>query len=333
MQVTYEIKVGGTTFTESNQRYISEIVVTDEAGVMSDTLHIVFSDTENTLELPRLGVKATVKVGFDGKLVNFGTYTVDSVEWDLDGKLVVSGKGWDSGSGSGSGSGEGGRVSLKTIRNICRIRTKLSDLVEDIAKANGLKARVSAAVKDKEVDPYQLNEPDLGYLQRITKSVGATLKLNGEFIVVTDKGSSISASGKKIEKVTFQRTDLSSLRYRSDKSEEEKEHKAFWADYKFGKVESSGDKGAAGGVSPKELPLLFSSEARASAAVAAEKKKAKHREFNLTLSIPGNERIGSETPVEIVGVKKGIDGIWTTERVEHSITAQTYTTTIECYRG
>lgn len=330
MNVNYEIKVGSTVFTESNQRYISEIVITDEAGVMSDTLHIVFSDAENKLELPRLGVKAIVKVGFDGRLVNFGTYTVDSVEWGLDGKLIVSGKGWDSSAG---GEGSGSKVNLKTIRNICRIKTKISDLVEDIAKANGLKARVSASVKDRDVDPYQLNESDLGYLQRITKSVGATLKLNGEFIVVTDKGSSVSASGKKIEKVTFRRSDLSSLRFRSDKSEEEKEHKAFWADYKFGKVESSGDNGSPGGVAPKELPLLFSSEARASAAVKAEKKKAKHREFNLTLSIPGNEKIGSETPVEIVDVKKGIDGEWIVDRVEHSISSSTFTTSLECYQN
>ncbi len=78
MECTFTIKAENEDITAAIRQRLISLELVDENGITSDSLRLTLRDSAN-LCLPRKGVKLSVSIGYNGKLIPKGVFTVDKV--------------------------------------------------------------------------------------------------------------------------------------------------------------------------------------------------------------------------------------------------------------
>lgn len=194
----FSLSAEGKDITAAIRRGLIEIRYTDNgAGTKkADELQITLSS--ETLAIPSKGAVLRLALGFNGVLVDKGSFTVCQVQ----------------------SSGPPRRLSIyatsapmnpgKHGSDVTQAKTRafdditLADLLKTVASENGLQARVSSELASITI-PYiaQTAESDAALITRIAAEYGAVSKVSGGYWMLLKFGAAKSAGGRELSSITI----------------------------------------------------------------------------------------------------------------------------------
>ena len=305
----FVLEADGADITATIKKYLKSLTLTDEAGMSSDSLALTLAD--EGIALPPTGAELKLWLGYQGATRYMGLFVVDEV--------VVSGP-----------------PEVMTIKALAapfkksssyaalqdqKIRSwepcTVDTLVRTIAREHGLIAAVSTSLADVTLEHIdQTNESDMNLLTRIARSMDAIAKAGGGRLVFVPQGDNTTATGKSLTNVSLSRADL--LAWRASISDRGN----------YGAVVASWrDKGAAEdkevtvgeGTPVYRLRHTYPSEDAATRAAKGRYKAFTRGTSKLSLTLPGRTDIVAESPLQVSGVRPGVDGEWSVTRVTHTL--------------
>lgn len=314
---------------------VLEMQITDERGEEADKLSVRLDDRDGQVMYPPTGALVVAEIGYletGGAVIN--EFKIDGVE--LEGwpqVIILSGASVDA---------KAKAKERKTETHKAAETPTLGDLIGKIAGRNGWSPAVAqglAAIPITEAE-HQTEESDPAFITRVVKRHDGQVSIKQGRLVATLRSGGTTVSGGVIAPVVVQpRVNL--LRYR-----------ARWADKPaHGKVEArwfdrlkaepqkvevpvQGASGAQGGGDAEEvvarLPDPFPTKDEAQRAAEARARELARGEGSASFEIEGDPSVGAEIPVQVRGVRSGVDGLWTPTSVEHAIGSAGYVTRIEC---
>jgi phage protein D len=316
LQPDFSVIINGET--ELVKERVISIRTTDEAGIMSDSCEIELDDFDDAFPIPRTEAVISVSLGYRGsELTKTGSYYVKEIDID------------------------GARKTLKIKANAASkaMRSQKSrshegnlvELIPEIANEFDLDAAVSGDLEGLELEDFpQFAESDMNYMTRLSQKVGAVAKPSDGHLVFADDMSAKSTSGKNLP---TKNVDVSELGEYSCSFKETESGGAVgtvfanWYDKDSGEYHmvstGSGDPEA-------ELDEIFSSEKTALAAAQAKFKRVVKSNKTFRFTTGGRPDFFAESPIVFSGLSAKIPANWIISRVEHTLSASGFSTSVEC---
>lgn len=332
---SFTVSIGGQTVTDRIAPFLISLSVTDKAGSTSDVARILLDDAGGRFEIPAKGTPVSISLGTTARgVVEVFTGTVDTARsrGDRGGgmTLEINAKGMDTTSGA------------KEPQESHYDDKSLGDVMGEAAKSAGLKgAKVHASLASIS-RPYwsQDGESLIAFGRRVAGEVGATFKVVGDEVVMVPRNAGLSASGKPLSPITVARgVNLISWDVAPDSGRpvysefvaryfDDKEAK--WIERKVSADTAEGGSNAA---RRQRIMQSRADEGESDGAAGAESKDADRDKGGGTLTIDGDPRVFAEAPVILSGLRPQVDGEYTAETVEHSLSRTTgFVTKIDVVR-
>ena len=340
MQPTFLILADRTDITRAVADRLVELVVTDEAGLSSDTLRLTLDDRRRAdgaiAQLPKIGTVLEVSLSYAGRAwVAMGKFIVDEIEIrSPPATLSVSAKAADM------------VGPFRSPKTRSWDETTLGKLVAAIAAEHRYTAKIDpelGAIAIPHLD--QTEESDMALLTRLAAKHDAVAKPVAGFLVLARQGAAKTITGLALPTIRLAVSDLAEWRYRhsarkpggsgSTKDANTQKPpstatggtKAYWWDFEKGERRE-----VTTGKPPfEEIRYVHATEAEAKAAAATRKNTGERGQGELSFSLPGDPRLAAEGRLSI-NLRPGIPTDWRIKRVEHRLGAQGYTTQVECER-
>jgi len=337
MQPTFLILADRTDITRAVADRLLELVVTDEAGLSSDALRLTLDDRRRAdgaiAQLPKIGTVLEVSLSYAGRSwVAMGKFIVDEIEIrSPPATLSVSAKAADM------------VGPFRSPKTRSWDATTLGKLVETIAGEHGYTPKVDpelGAIPIPHLD--QTEESDMALLTRLAAKHDAVAKPVAGFLVLARQGAAKSVTGQALPTITLRPDQISEWRYQysarriagkggsglADNSDANHGGvKAYWWDYQKGERREV----VVGRPPYEELRYVHATEAEARAAAATRKNRGERSQAELSFRVPGEPRLAAEARLSIA-LRPGIPTRWRITRVEHRLSAQGYSTSVECER-
>ncbi|MCG7868177.1 MAG: hypothetical protein JAY74_17660 [Candidatus Thiodiazotropha taylori] len=315
MKPVFNVVVGSEDITGRLSDRLISLLVSDEAGIKSDTVSITLDNRDHRVAMPSKGAELQVSLGYQGEGVLFtGRYTVDEVS--VSGtplRMMIAGKAADM------------RAGLKERKTRAFSETTLGDLVATVAADHGMTSKVSddlASIAVARVD--QTNESDIHLLTRLAGDYGAVAKPANGFLLFVKRGQAKSVSGQLIPPVTIKTNQVTSYRFTFADRGKYQSVIAHWHNTATGEREPV----SAGAGSPAyTLRGSYPDQTAAQAAAAAKLASLQRGEGTGSITLPGDPRLAAEGVVSLSGFMDGVNGDWLASRVEHSLT-ETFSTSV-----
>jgi phage protein D len=316
LQPDFSVIINGET--ELAKERVISIRTTDEAGIMSDSCEIELDDFDDAFPLPRTEAVISVSLGYKGgELTKIGSYYVKEI--DIDGALKT--------------------IKIKANAASKAMRSQKSkshegsmdNLLAEMAGEFDMDAAVSGDLEDLELEDFpQFAESDMNYMTRLSQKVGAVAKPSDGHLVFADDMSTKSTSGKSLP---TKNVDVSELGEYSCSFKETESGGAVgtvfanWYDKDSGEYHmvkvGSGDP-------ETELDEIFSSEKTALAAAPAKFKRVVKSTKTFRFTTGGRPDFFAESPIVFTGLSSKIPANWIISRVEHTLSASGFVTSVEC---
>lgn len=208
-----------------NDRLIS-LSIADNRGFEADMLELELSDHDGLLELPPRNATIQVAIGWHRSLlVDKGKYLVDEVQFSgAPDKVNIRARSADL----------KGSLSEKKERSFDKI--KLIALVEQIAKENQLKAKVSESYSHITIHHIdQTSESDINLLTRLAEQYDAIATVKNGTLLFMPTGKGKTAGGADIPPFELTRQIGDSYNFSIAESDNYKTVRAYWHNTDTGK--------------------------------------------------------------------------------------------------
>ena len=317
MQVDFQILANQQDITSLIRYRLLQLRITDEAGIVSDTVEIQLDDRDSRLAWPQKHAELEVYLGYKhAGVVRMGLYIVDEVEYSgPPSTLTIRGKAADM------------RASIKAPKTRSWDEVNLGDLVSSIALEHGLSAKVSttlAGIGISHID--QTNESDLHLLTRLARDYGVITKPAAGFLIFVPRGEARNASGQTLPMVHIQASDI--IRHRMTQAERNQYQsiQAYWHDSELAEKRTViiGE-----GKPIYALKHTYSDANEAIQAAQAKLNTFKRGAGTLSLTLVGNSTLQAGGKIALTGIRGPIDGQWLIQRVEHQLDFQGFITRVE----
>lgn len=337
MQPRFRIIADRHDVTRAVADRLIELIITDEAGLASDVVRLTLDDRRRAdgaiAQLPRIGTQLEVALSYAGGVwVPMGRYIIDEVEISAPpATLTVSGKAADM------------VGPFRSPKTRSWHDTTLGRIVEAIAAEHGYTPKIDpelGAIAIPHVD--QTEESDMALLTRLASKHDAVSKPVAGHLVLAKRGAAKSVTGQALPTITLRPDQISEWRYQysarriagkggsglADNSDESHGGvKAYWWDYQKGERREV----VVGNPPYEELRYVHATEAEARAAAATRKNRGERSQAELSFRMPGDPRLAAEARLSIA-LRPVIPTRWRITRVEHRLSAQGYSTSVECER-
>lgn len=317
MTPDYKVIAAGINITSQIKDRLLSLVVSDQAGIQSDTVEITLDDRDNAIELPLPGAPLIVFMGYkETFLMPMGVFTADEVlaKGPPD-TITIRGKAVNL----------GGSIKEQKTRNWDE--KTIEDIVGTIAGEHSLEPKVAEAFKSFKYDHLdQTDESDINFLTRIGKDHDAIATVKGEALLFIGKGEGKTASGipmiprpiRKSGKLKWSMTLASRGNFKSVE--------AHWHNQENGKKETV----TAGDGSPvKRLRHTHSNKAEAESAAKAKLEEFKRGDDTLSITMPGDPTVAAEGQIIALGFRIGVSGLWSVTSARHEIGGGGFATSIK----
>lgn len=308
MQPSFIVKANQNDITDTLQKRLISINVTDETGIQSDTLEIRLDDRDQTISLPRTGAELSVYLGYDNKPKRVGLFTVDELvtEGPPD-TLTIRARAANF------------RDSLKEKKERSWETLTLSDIVTKIASEHELTPAIESTL-GKEVITHidQTNESDLHFITRLAKQYDAISTIKQNRLIMTPRGQGKTISGNVLPTLILTPENLTRYRFTLADRGKYVAVIAYWHNTETAQKESI----RAGNPEGKPVYTLRGLHPDADAAKAAARGKLNSLErgsITGLLTLPGNPQLKAETPLTLNHFHTTINGTWVVTRAEHSL--------------
>ena len=348
----YKVVIDGTDITNKIKPRLMNLTLTDNRGFDADQVELQLDDSDGLLTMPRRGATMRVWLGWQGSpLIDKGSFTVDELEHaGAPDTLTITGRSVDF------------RESLNVKKERSFHGKKLSDIIDTIAKNNGLTSVLSTSLKDEVIEHIdQTNESDAAFLVRLAKQFDTIPTVKDGRLLFVRAGLALTATGKAMPAVVIKRSAGDQHRFSVADRDAYTGVVAYWHDKKQAekktvklkrrkrkKTSTTTTTTSTDTTTPtavvKENELLIGSDenvkhlryiyanqknAERAAKAAWQRLQRGVAEFKITLAT-GRPELITELPITVKGFKPQIDeGSWLSTKVIHNINDSGYTSQLE----
>ena len=320
----FRVEVDGENISRVLAPRMSSLTVTDGAGVQSDQVTMVLSDTGlfGRLQEPRQGAEIKVWMGYPLQLHYMGLFIADSFQIQGPPDQVTI---------TGSASINGETTSGKTALTDQKKRswpagTKIGALVAKIAGEHGLQSSVSRSLVELALPHIdQIDESDMNLLSRIARDHDAIAKPGNGRLIMAKRGESLTASGKPMPELKVSLGDVSSWTYNSTLRGQAGAVIASYQD--LGKGAQQECK-AGEGIPVMRLKRRFPNKAAAQKAADSEFSRLKRAGRSLSISMKGNPEAKAEARLIPSHFRSYVDQPWLITQAVHSLDSGGYRSSI-----
>lgn len=322
------LSVNGQPLSDFLFSRLSSVRVTDTAGFMSDTVEIIFANTEalDRIEMPAPGAEIEVSLGYLGDFKHMGIYIADEVEEASPPRAITI-----VGRAKAQGETDSGFAPIHQQKTRSwPAGMTLKAIAQTIAGENGLKAGVTeaaGAIVPGHID--QIDESDLSVLTRIALVHDLIAKPTGGMLFVGRRADAIKATGAPTPTVTIRESEVTRWAMRRSLSDVVGTIIATYRDIETGKDTEV----KVGSKEPvRRLRQRFRSEEEARAAADAESRRSGRAKETFEIELPGNPNIAAEGTVLPRGFSSAASGKWIVDTASHEVTEAGFRTTSQMNR-
>jgi hypothetical protein len=197
MTPSFRIISNGSDFTVDYAERLISLEVVDSTDEETDTLTVSLDcakEGERPLPVPKRGDRLEVWLGYGNAVARIGNaFVVEEIEFTGPPKTLAI----KCSSTAFTADSFGGSKSLITRRSASYDNTTVAEIVNAVAKRNGLKASVDSDIGSQTIQHIdQTDESDTSFLLRIVRQAGGILKPQDGKIVVLAESGGASTSGK-----------------------------------------------------------------------------------------------------------------------------------------
>ncbi len=205
----FSLTAEGKDITKAIKRGLAELCYTDNGAATKRSDELMITLFSETMALPPKGAVLTLGLGFNGNLVNKGSFTVCQVASGGPPRRITI---YATAAPMNASKHDADVTALKT-RAFSNVT--LGDLVKTIATENNLVARVSPALAEIRI-PWvmQSSESDASLLSRLAGMYGATSKPTNGYWLFLEYGASQSTGGRDAPVMTITPDMVSDWDYR-----------------------------------------------------------------------------------------------------------------------
>lgn len=315
----FSISINGSN-NFPKERMIS-IRTTDEAGIVSDSCEIELDDFDGALQFPNTEAKMVVSLGYkETGLSKIGTYFVREIFVDGARHIVRI---------QGNAAPKAMR-SQKSQTN----EGNIADKLQEMGNQFGLDPKISDDLKGVDLmDTLQFAESDMNYITRISQKIGAVAKPVDEHLVIANDGAAKSVTGKSLPVKYLDAAEVATYSCNFKETESggfSGTVVAAWYEKETGQYHLE----KAGSGDPEvELQGIFATKQEASTAAQAKFKRMGKSNKTFHFSIAGRTDLFAESPLVLRGFNSKIPIKWIMTRVEHSLSANGFITSVDCGNG
>lgn len=289
--------------------------IKDEEGQKSDTLTIELDDRGNVVPVPKKGTKLQVLLGYkETGLSDKGTFEVHGTELKGEagnGEFVVI-------QAKGTALSAAKKLKEQGSEDFPE-GTKLKEIAEKIAGRSGMNVRIDGnlgafAFPD---GAFRHMQSGLDFLGRLVERANGLMKISGDVIAISERGSGKNAAGKTLTPILIAKRDCTDWSHTPGDRPTHGKVSGTWIDQKTGKKKPvSQETGLEGPLFGLREP--FKTEAEAKKAVEAKAKELGRKSGTVNFTIPGT--IGfAGCDVIASGFRDEINGTWRAKSVEDTI--------------
>mgnify|MGYP003607072535 CR=1 FL=1 len=323
-QATYQITINGQDITPKINSRLIRLSLRESRGEEADQLDVELSDHDGKLAIPPKGAMIAMRWGWLGSgLVDKGEFTVDEIT-HAGTPDVLSIRARSANLGAG----------LRQRKSSSWHGTTLGKLVQEVAKANGLEAKVGPSLANIAVQHVdQTNESPVHFLTRIGRQHDAVATVKKGVLLFLPINGATTASGKAMRPVLLTRRAGDQHSYASSERDSYSGVRAYWVD-----ARNSQRRASIAGTETnlKTLKDTYATEAAALAAAQAEMGRMVRGKATLTITLAvGQPLLAVQTPVRVQGYKPEIDGQgWLVKTVDSELSGDGgFTSKLEMERG
>lgn len=318
---TYRVTYAGADITADISDRCISLTYTDVEHGESDTVEVTCEDLDHVWKdpwWPELKTTLEVEIGYeDGRRLDCGVFELDETSWtgppdtvDLKALATVI------------------TPALRTNHDVGYDEVRLIDIVETVAKRNGLEPRHDIDERIRFDRVTQNHERDLPFLTRLAEDYNYAFAVRGTqlhfwYIPTLEQQGPVAV---------YRRQDLTrfSLALQSEETKPVGEVNYAHPDAKLN-VRGEGSRGAVPGDSHRLLKRART-EDLAKRQIDAHLHRTDKRQLSGTLTMVGDVRLVAGANLELVGLRK-LDGIYHIERSAHRLQRSIgYQTEVTVYR-
>ncbi len=348
----FKVVIDGADITHKIKPRLMNLTLTDNRGFDADQVELQLDDSDGLLTMPRRGASMRVWLGWKGApLIDKGSFTVDELEHaGAPDTLTITGRSVDF------------RESLNVKKERSFHGLKLSDIIDTIAKNNGLFSVMSTSLKDEVIAHIdQTNESDAAFLVRLAKEFDTIPTVKDGRLLFVRAGLALTATGKPMPPVTITRKSGDQHRFSVADRDAYTGVVAYWHDKKSTEkkvvklkrrrrkkktvtetatpvdtttpaaVVKDNELLIGSDENVKHLRYIYANQKNAERAAKAHWQRLQRgvAEFSITLA-EGRPELITELPITVRGFKPQIDeGKWLSTKVIHNINDNGYTSQLE----
>lgn len=334
LKPAFRIRANSDDITGLLSDRLLQLDLTDEAGEHSDecTLTLADHDPARRIALPTYGAELAVAIGYEGALVEMGTFTVATVR--ISGpprQVVIKAKAVPLVRAGAAGRSSTAPIYQEFQNQVTRswpaLTMTLGDLVAQIATEHGMQWSISRRLSAKELPQVdQVAESDQHLLTRVCRQFDALFKFANGKVVITARDAGESASGTPLPAVRLTPAKVSRYECNLDAKWDAPVVVVTWHDSDGA---ASREVRAGEGTAEVRLKHHYATQAEAEAAATAEVGRRSRGARKASFSLPGDATLAAEGRVTATGFGVGLDGSWLVKRVRHSL-GRGFTSEVEC---
>lgn len=319
MQPNFKILADKADITALLNGRLLSLSITDEIGLVSDTLTLELDDRDAVLEIPASGAEMEAFLGYD-ELYPMGKFIVDEAE-------IKSPPATMSITARASNSSFRDMGAFKSPRSYSWEEYTLLGIVQTIAKRYGLKESVADEYRKilvKHID--QTHESDCAFIQRLATDYGASVKIAGGLLLFIEPLSGKFPDGTDIPAIPIVVNDICGYQMRL--AERGKYEKVVANYHDFDMAE---EKQVSVGTGSPVFTLrdTFTSTSQAKLRATAKLNEITAGTKTLSLDLIGNPLISAESVIDLPNIRAEISGRWVVKSARHTLTASGYKTNLE----
>ncbi len=320
MKPKYQIIADDTDITALLQSRLTSITVSDEIGLVSDTLTIELDDRDMVFDVPKRGAILDVALGYDD-LYPMGKFVVDEIEIKAPPQsMTITAR------AANSNLSEMGE--FKTPKTESWDKKTIGQIIQTIAGRYGLTATVSPSydgVMTQHTD--QTDESDCAFVQRLASDYGASVKIAGGKLLFVDPLTGCWPDGTPIPPTPI--NSVSSYRMRITERNKYGKVTAKYYDFDGGE-EKEITVGASGPVFT--IRETFATEEQANLRAKAKLNEIENGTYALSVEMIGTPVLGAESVIEMLTGHPEVQGNWVIKSTRHTLNNSGYKTDIEATR-
>lgn len=289
---TFKVAVNGSDITAVIADRLESLVVTDSAGVDSDSVALTLDDRGQAIILPAIDAEMEVWMGY---ILNdvpdlkwMGLFIIDELETsDQEGTLSIHGK-----SANMLGA-------LKAPRDESYHDITLGQLVNTIAQRHGYEAAIDEALASKKLEHIdQRAQSDIDLLTSKAQALGALCKIVNKQIVILTEDASKTATGTTLPPLDLNATALGL--YVDARIAGKSSYGAVKAYYQKPDDSKKTWVSVGGGEPVYTMIDIYSSHGEAREEAMAKWAKLKRGGTELNIDLPGNTDAKAERTVKLI---------------------------------